>query len=49
MSGSETVGQAIKDMSSVGCKDVFITKNGKADTPVIGWVTDTLAERVREV
>lgn len=38
---SATLGDAKKAMDSVkSCRDVFVTKNGNATEPVIGWITN---------
>jgi len=41
-----TIQRALEIMKSVdGCKDIFVTENGTADSPVIGWITDVLVTR----
>lgn len=46
---SSTIKEAIEKMQAKGCKDVFITDNGNERGKVIGWLTDTLAERFLQV
>jgi hypothetical protein len=26
------------------CQDVFVTKNGSKDDPVVGWITNTIIQ-----
>jgi CBS domain-containing protein len=42
VSEKATLAEAKRKMEeATGCKDVFITKGGTADEPLIGWIADT--------
>ena len=46
VSARTTLENATKKRLAVeNCKDIFVTKNGTANSEVLGWVTDSLAER----
>ena len=37
-----TLGEAKATMEKTkNCQDVFVTENGKADEPIIGWLANT--------
>jgi hypothetical protein len=41
VSENATLDEARQAMDGVArCQDVFVTKNGAADEPIIGWLTD---------
>jgi len=42
VSENSTLADAKEKMERLICKDVFITKNGTPDEPVIGWVTNAI-------
>lgn len=42
VSESSTLADAKEKMEQLTCKDVFITKSGKPDEPVIGWITNAI-------
>jgi hypothetical protein len=37
-----TLADVKEKMDQSSCKDIFITKNGNKDEPVLGWITDTI-------
>jgi putative lipase involved disintegration of autophagic bodies len=39
---SSTLADAKEKMDQLTCKDVFITKSGKPEEPVIGWITNAI-------
>jgi putative lipase involved disintegration of autophagic bodies len=39
---SSTLADAKQKMDQLTCKDVFITKTGKQEEPVIGWITNAI-------
>ena len=46
VSNTNTVEQALNKMNNVkGCKDVFITDNGKETGEVVGWLPNTVINR----
>lgn len=46
VSRTNTIEVALNKMNSIkGCKDIFITDNGKETGEVIGWLTNTLINR----
>lgn len=51
VSADTTVEQARNKMleSKKNCQDVFVTKNGKPDGKVLGWMTDSLIQRFLRV
>jgi len=42
LSESSTLADAKQKMEQLTCKDVFITKSGKPEEPVIGWITNAI-------
>ncbi|BAP57287.1 hypothetical protein THII_2990 [Thioploca ingrica] len=42
LSESSTLADAKQKMEQLTCKDIFITKSGKQEEPVIGWITNAI-------